>query len=84
MTKTYRISYPHSKFWLIFWMLIFFPIGLVLLSRLKLVSTNQTSSWVYEGDRFWLYFWAVFLFPVAILLLILKGTLVVIENPDNH
>ncbi len=80
MKKTFRFSYPHSKFWLIFWMILFFPIGLVLLSRLELVSTNQTTKWVYDGARFWLYFWAIFLFPVAILLLFLKGALVVSDG----
>lgn len=80
MEKTFRFSYPYSKFWLIFWMIVFFPIGLVLMSRLEFVSTDQKTKWVYDGCRFWLYFWAIFLFPVAILLFVLKGSLVVTEK----
>lgn len=82
-TKSFRFKYPYSKFWLIFWMIIFLPIGMVLLSRLELVSNNQRSRWVYDGNRFWLHFWAIFLFPVSILLLFLKGTLVITDLSDE-
>jgi hypothetical protein len=71
-----RLHYPHSKFWLIFWMIIFLPIGLVLLTQLESVSRTAIKRIKYKGERFWLYFWAIFFFPVAILLFILNGALV--------
>ncbi|HSX04259.1 MAG TPA: hypothetical protein VLG76_05975 [Rhabdochlamydiaceae bacterium] len=71
-----RLKYPHSKFWLIFWLILFFPIGLVLLSQLELVSQAGIKKWEYRGERFWLYFWAILFFPIAFLLLLLNGVLV--------
>ncbi len=71
-----RLKYPHSKFWLIFWLILFFPIGLVLLSQLELVSPTGIKKWEYRGIRFWLYFWAILFFPIAFLLLLLNGVLV--------
>jgi len=77
-----RLKYPYSKFWLIFWIIIFLPIGLVLLSHLESVSATEIKAWKYKGERFWLYFWAILFFPVAILLLILNGVLV--KKPRVH
>ncbi len=77
-----RLKYPYSKFWLVFWIIIFLPIGLVLLSRLESVSLTEIKRWKYKGARFWLYFWAVLFFPIVILLLILNGVLV--KSPRVH
>jgi hypothetical protein len=74
--ETFRFKYPFSKFWLIFWIIIYFPFALVLLSRLEMVSSTQVKFWKYKGNRFWLYFWALFFFPFAILLAIFKGVFV--------
>lgn len=71
-----RLKYPGSKFWLIFWVILFFPISLILLSRLEWVSSSTIKKWKYKGNRFWLYFWAIVFFPIALLLLLLKGVLV--------
>ena len=71
-----QLKYPHSKFWLVFWMIFFLPIGLVLLTNLESVSPTEIKKWEYKGARFWLYFWAILFFPIAILLLILNGVLV--------
>lgn len=76
-TKKYRLKYPRSKFWLIFWILIFLPIGLVLLfSNLRIISGHRAFRWEYEGARFWLYFWALLFFPIALLLGLFKGSFV--------
>lgn len=76
MEEVSRLKYPYSKFWLIFWIIFFLPIGLVLLTRLESVSPTEIKKWKYKGERFWLYFWAVLFFPIAILLLILNVVLV--------
>ena len=71
-----RVIYPYSKFWLIFWVIVFLPIGLVLLTHLEVVSRTEIMRWKYTGEQVWLYLWAVIFFPIAILLLILNGQLV--------
>lgn len=73
--KRLRIQYTHSKFWLIFWLLVLFPVGLVLLfNHTQLVSQGQTYKMQYHGKRFWLYFWAVVFFPVMILLTLFNSS----------
>jgi len=76
-TKTYRIHYSGSKFWMIFWLLIFFPIGLVLLAtHMRVVSHHKEIHFEYQGARFWLYFWALFFFPIMLFLLVFNGSIV--------
>jgi len=71
----FQFKYPQSKFWLILWLILFFPIGIVLLVRhLKIVSGSHTFSMEYKGIPFWLYFWAVLFFPITILLFLLNGS----------
>lgn len=77
-----QLKYPYSKFWLIFWIILFLPIGLVLLTHLELVSPSEIKKWKYNGERFWLYFWAILFFPVAIVLFIVNGVLV--KSPRIH
>jgi hypothetical protein len=74
--NSFRLHYSYSKFWLIFWFILLFPIGLVLLSRAAYSSKGKRVFWKYEGNRFWLHFWAIFLSPIALLLFFLKGTLI--------
>jgi hypothetical protein len=76
--KKFRLKYSHSKFWLIFWIIAFFPIGLVLLlSHTEVISASYKVKAVYDGDRFWLFFWAFIFFPIAILLGLFKGSIIV-------
>jgi hypothetical protein len=77
-----QLKYPYPKFWLVFWIIVFFPVALVLLTRLELVSPMNVTKWEYRGSQFWLYFWAVLFFPIAILLLALNGVL--IKTPRAH
>ena len=73
-TQRFQLRYSHSKFWLIFWLIIFFPVGIVLLlSHLKIVSGNHTLLMQYEGSRFWLFFWALVFFPIVVFLILLDG-----------
>jgi len=75
--KKFHIKYSHSKFWLILWILLFFPIGLILLlSHSQVVFGGRKVKMEYDGSRFWLFFWALVFFPVAILLLVFNGAFV--------
>jgi len=72
-----RIKYSHSKFWLIFWLLILFPVGLVLLlNYAELTSNTRVFKVKYRGEKFWLYFWAIVFFPITILLFLFNGSFV--------
>ena len=87
-----KITYPGSKFWLIFWLILFLPVGLVLL------TTGGQFEWKgkayriqYDGSRGWLAFWTFIFFPVAILLFFLNGfsvefpeTLGSLQVSDTH
>jgi len=76
-TQRFQLKYSHSKFWLIFWFIIFFPIAIVLLmSHLKIISGGHTLSMEYDGSRFWLFFWAIVFFPLVFVLFFLNGSFV--------
>ncbi len=75
--ERFKIAYSHSKFWLIFWLLIFFPIGVILIVKhTKLMSRDRLFRVEYEGSYFWLFFWALFFFPVTLLLFLFNGSFV--------
>ncbi len=75
--QKFRLKYSGGLFWLIFWLILFFPIGLVLLaSQTKIISPDVVLSYEYGGLQFWLYFWAVLFFPVTLLLYFLNGSFV--------
>jgi len=72
--KSLKVSYEGSLFWLIFWIIVFFPIALVLFVTALSFKVNQTTYHIrYKGSRFWLGFWVLVFFPVAFLLLFLNG-----------
>lgn len=82
--KSVGMNYHGSLFWLIFWMILFFPIGLALLfTSFSYNSDNQTHTVVYQGSRFWLCFWLLLFFPIGLLLLVLNGFVITIE-PANE
>jgi ABC-type dipeptide/oligopeptide/nickel transport system permease component len=73
-TKKMNVKYNGSLFWLIFWLIIFFPIALALFfTGCSYDSNGATHSLKYEGSRFWLCFWILFFFPVAFVLFFIKG-----------
>ncbi len=88
----FKLDYRGSLFWLIFWIIIFFPIALVLLFTASSFHIgDKTYILKYDGSRFWLGFWTLFFFPIAFLLLFLNGysaTVVddahLIENKRDH
>ncbi len=72
--KKIKVEFKGSKFWVIFWTLLFFPIAMILLLTQGQFSTeSKTYSFSYEGSVFWLGFWTIFFFPIAFLLLFLNG-----------
>lgn len=80
-SKKVQLNYPGSKFWLIFWLIVFFPVAVVLiLTAFSFKADATTYSIQYGGSRFWLCFWAVLCFPVAVILGLLNGFSVAIDN----
>lgn len=69
-----KLHYRGSYFWLIFWLIIFFPIAFVLLLTASTFDLNgATYTFQYDGSRFWLCFWVLVFFPIAFVLLFLNG-----------
>jgi hypothetical protein len=69
-----KFEYAGSVFWLIFWLIVFFPIGIILMfTDGKAQVDGKVYYTRYEGSRFWLCFWFVFFFPIALVLLVLNG-----------
>ena len=82
MNSRFKIQYHGSIVWLIFWLIVFFPIAFVLLLTDISFEVNHTHYHLrYSGSRFWLGFWVLAFFPVAFLLLFLNGLSIVIEKP---
>lgn len=78
-----KIQYQGSYFWLIFWLIVFFPIALVLLFTASSFDIGRASyNFQYDGSRFWLCFWFLIFFPVALLLLLLNGFSVSVINRE--
>ena len=80
--KKMKFEYAGSIFWLIFWLIVFFPIGVILMFTDGKTKVDGKVYYVrYEGSRFWLCFWFIGCFPIALLLLVLNGiSLVMGEN----
>lgn len=79
--KGIKLNYRGSFFWLIFWIIFFFPIALALLFTACSFDINDKSYiFEYDGSRFWLGFWVLFFFPIAFLLVFLNGVTVRIED----
>jgi len=78
MTRKFRFQYPHSKFWLVFWLILGLPVGIALACKnTELVSAGRLMKIEYAGSWPWVFFWAFFCFPVAALLLLLNGSVLV-------
>lgn len=79
----FKIHYLGSFFWLIFWLIVFFPIAFVLLLTAVSVEMGQSVyTVVYKGSRFWLGFWVLFFFPIAFVLLFLNGMMITESKQD--
>lgn len=70
----YPLSYHGNILWPILFLLLFPPVGLVLIGLNTCVRQNGVSySLHYRGSEAWLIFWTVLFFPVAIILGFLNG-----------
>ena len=77
----FKLHYGGSVGWLIFWMIVFFPVALVLIATgARFEIDRKTYSIRYDGSRNWLCFWAIVFFPVVLLLGLLNGFSVVTEE----
>lgn len=80
-SKNFKLHYRGSLFWLIFWLIVFFPIAFVLLLTACSFTINQKTYQIqYDGSRFWLGFWVLVFFPVAFILLLVNGIKIDIET----
>jgi hypothetical protein len=76
-----RLNYHGSLFWVIFWLIFFFPIAFVLLLTDSSFDYNEkTYNFHYNGSQFWLCFWVLIFFPVAFILLFVNGLSVSTTN----
>lgn len=67
-------QYSGSKFWVIFWAIVFFPIALVLLATgATFHGGGKSYRILYAGSRFWLGFWTLACFPIAFILMLVNG-----------
>lgn len=72
--QRFKLHYKGSILWLIFWIIVFFPIAIVLLLTSSTFQINQsTYNLQYDGSLFWLCFWVLVFFPVAFILLFVNG-----------
>ena len=70
----YPVSYQGNILWLVVFLLVFPPIGLLLLLLNANIRKNGIAySLHYQGSLFWLFFWTLLFFPIAIILGVVKG-----------
>ena len=77
----YKLHYSGSIFWIVFWIIVFFPIALALLLTSSSIELGKkTYTFDYDGSRFWLCFWMLVFFPVAFALLFVNGHSVTVSS----
>ncbi len=70
----YPISYNGNVLWPILFLLLFPPLGIILLILNTSVRQEGVSySLHYRGSQFWLIFWSIVFFPVAVILGFITG-----------
>jgi len=79
-----RLQYHGSIAWLIFWLIVFFPIAFVLfLTAFSFENAGKIYTFTYNGSRFWLCFWVLVFFPIAFLLLFLNGMRIDVKDDSD-
>ncbi|MDZ4677935.1 MAG: hypothetical protein SGI74_10565 [Oligoflexia bacterium] len=79
--KKIKLDYSGSKGWLIFWVIVFFPVALVLLvTGARFDLEGHTYFIRYEGSKNWLCFWTIAFFPIVFMLLLLNGVTLIVDN----
>ena len=72
--EKFGLKYKGSIFWLVVWMIVFFPIGLALVAlNSEFDFGGKRYEAKYEGSQFWLLLWLICFFPIAILLIMFNG-----------
>lgn len=72
--KRFKVEYHGSLPWLIFWIIVFFPIAITLFfTDVTFFINNTNYNLRYDGSRFWLCFWILVFFPVAFVLFFING-----------
>lgn len=70
----YPIKYNGNIVWLVLAIIIFFPVGILLLVlNLAVKREGVFYQLHYRGSEGWLIFWTIVFFPVAIILGALNG-----------
>lgn len=78
---SWPIGYNGNVFFLILFLIIWLPVGILLLMRNgAIVRENARFYLSYHGKWGWLFFWGILFFPVAVLLLLIKGVDVIEEG----
>lgn len=74
----YPFKYIGNIVLLIAALLLWFPLGVVLLIKnLRIFTKHSIVGLFYHGEYAWLYFWAIVFFPIMIALVITNGVSVV-------
>lgn len=77
----YPLLYKGNLLWPILFLLIFPPVGVLLLAfNLCFRKDGVQYSLKYRGSEFWLIFWTIIFFPIAIILAALTGFDVIEER----
>jgi len=83
-THNFKLRYRGSLPWLVFWIIVFFPIAIILLfTACSFNIGDATYSIQYDGSRPWLCFWVLVFFPVAFVLLFVNGISMNVTKIDN-
>ncbi|MBS0271744.1 MAG: hypothetical protein JSR85_03755 [Proteobacteria bacterium] len=76
----YPFKYRGSIFWFIVFLIIFFPIGIILgIKNGALIKDEKILYFSYRGSYGWLIFWAIIFFPISFILILINGVDVVEE-----
>ncbi len=77
----YPLKYIGNIFWPILFLILFFPLGILLILLNTAVRKEGIYySLQYRGSQAWLIFWTIIFFPVAIILGALNGFDIVAHN----
>ncbi len=81
ITQRYPLKYRGSLFWFIFFLIIFFPIAIILfIKNATILKEDHYYSFNYNGAYGWLFFWVILFFPIAIILLFINGVDIIEER----
>jgi hypothetical protein len=84
----YPFKYVGNVILLVAALLLWFPIGAVLLiQNIRIFTKHSVVGFLYQGEYLWLYLWAILFFPVMIALVVTNGVSIVevdIQESVSH